>query len=64
MVGKRRVRFVEHRLDGLADDPRPGGPRTVTDDQVEAVTVKTLEEKPADVTHCSTRPMAEQMGMG
>jgi transposase len=63
MVGKWRRRFVEHRFDGLTDDPRPGVPRTITDDQVEAVIVKTLEEKPADATHWSTRSMAEAMGM-
>ncbi len=34
MVGKWRRRFVEHRLDGLSDDPRPGAPRTISDDQV------------------------------
>lgn len=63
MVGKWRRRFVEHRLDGLSDDPRPGAPRTITDDQVEAVIVKTLEEKPNDATHWSTRSMAGAMGM-
>ncbi len=63
MVGKWRRRFVEHGLDGLSDDPRPGAPRTVTDDQVEAVVVKTLEEKPKDATHWSTRSMAKEMGM-
>jgi transposase len=63
MVGKWRRRFVEHRLDGLSDDPRPGAPRTISDDQVEAVIVKTLEEKPDDATHWSTRSMAERMGM-
>ena len=63
MVGKWRKRFVERRLDGLSDDPRPGAPRTVTDDQVEAVIVKTLEEKPADATHWSTRSMAEAVGL-
>jgi transposase len=63
MVGKWRRRFVEHRLDGLSDDPRPGAPRTISDDQVEAVIVKTREEKPDDATHWSTRSMAEQMGM-
>ena len=46
MVGKWRRRFVEHGLDGLSDDPRPGAPRTVTDGQVEAVVVKTLEGEP------------------
>jgi len=63
MVGKWRRRFVEHRLDGLSDDPRPGVPRTITDDQVEAVIVKTLEEKPDDATHWSTRSMAAEVGM-
>jgi len=62
-VGKWRRRFVAARLDGLSDDPRPGAPRTVTDDMVEAVIVKTLEEKPKDATHWSTRSMARAMGM-
>ena len=62
-VGKWRRRFVASRLDGLLDDPRPGAPRSISDDQVEAVIVKTLEEKPKDATHWSTRSMAKAMGM-
>src|SRR5487761_2592410 len=62
-VGKGRRRFVASRLDGLLDDPRPGAPRSISDDQVEAVIVKTLEEKPKDATHWSTRSMAQEMGM-
>src|SRR5258708_773570 len=62
-VGKWRRRFVENRLEGLYDEPRPGGPRTVTDDAVEAVLVKTLEEKPKGRTHWSTRSMAAQVGL-
>ncbi len=62
-VGKWRRRFVVERLDGLLDDPRPGKPRTVTDDMVEAVVVKTLEEKPRDATHWSTRSLARATGM-
>ena len=62
-VGKWRRRFVEQRLNGLFDEPRPGHPRTISDDQVEAVVIKTLEEKPADATHWSTRSMATAMGM-
>src|SRR5215212_3196272 len=46
-----RNRFGEHRLDGLLDEPRPGQPRTVTDEQVEEVIVKTLESTPKDATH-------------
>ena len=45
-VGKWRSRFVTRRLEGLVDEPRPGAPRTITDEQVEAVVVATLEETP------------------
>jgi transposase len=62
-VGKWRRRFVADRLDGLHDEPRPGAPRTVTDDDVERVIVKTLEETPADATHWSTRSLAKATGM-
>ena len=62
-VGKWRRRFVERRLEGLFDEPRPGAKRTITDDKVEVVIVKTLEEKPTDATHWSTRSMAEATGM-
>ena len=62
-VGKWRVRFAERRLDGLHDEPRPGKPRTIGDDDVEAVIVKTLEETPANATHWSTRSMAQATGM-
>lgn len=36
-----RARFVRDRLDGLSDEPRPGRPRTVIDDEVEHVVVTT-----------------------
>lgn len=62
-VGKWRSRFAELRLDGLHDEPRPGKPRTITDDDVERVIVKTLEEQPTDATHWSTRSMAKATGM-
>lgn len=62
-VGKWRRRFVERRLDGLFDEPRPGAKRTITDDMVEAVVVKTLEEAPTNATHWSTRSMAAAMEM-
>jgi len=50
-VGKWRRRFVEHRLDGLRDDPRSGAPRTIEDAHIEAVIVKTLESVPENATH-------------
>jgi transposase len=62
-VGKWRRRFLADRLEGLHDEPRPGTPRTVSDDDVEAVIVKTLEETPVDATHWSTRSMARATGM-
>lgn len=62
-VGKWRERFRVHRLEGLVDEPRPGAPRTVTDEQVEEVVTRTLETTPANATHWSTRSMAEATGM-
>jgi transposase len=62
-VGKWRARFIPKRLDGLIDEPRPGQPRKITDAQVEAVVVKTLEETPTDATHWSTRSMAKSVGL-
>jgi transposase len=62
-VGKWRRRFIERRLDGLYDEPRVGGPRTISDDEVEAVIVKTLETTPRGETHWSTRTMAAKTGM-
>ncbi len=50
-------------LDGLHDEPRPGKPRTIRDEDVERVVVKTLEEQPANATHWSTRSMAAATGM-
>src|SRR3954470_2917791 len=57
-VGKWRQRFLDHPLDGLTDEPRPGPPRTITDAHVEEVVTTTLETKPANATHWSTRGMA------
>jgi transposase len=62
-VSKWRNRFALRRIDGLHDEPRPGKPRTISDDDVERVVVKTLEETPADATHWSTRSMAKATGM-
>lgn len=58
-----RRRFLEHGLDGLCDEPRPGVPRKITDADVERVIVGTLEEKPKNATHWSTRSMAAATGM-
>jgi len=58
-----RRRFVEFRLDGLLDEPRPGQPRKITDAQVDEVITKTLESAPKGATHWSTRSMAKETGL-
>lgn len=56
--------FLDRGLDGICDEPRPGVPRKITTDAgVERVIVKTLEERPANATHWSTRSMAQATGM-
>jgi transposase len=62
-VGKWRSRFLVRRLDGLLDEPRPGAPRSITDAEVERVVVRTLETKPKDATHWSTRSLAKAAGL-
>src|SRR3954454_24898485 len=62
-VGTWRRRFVERRLDGLTDEPRPGAPRKITDADVERVITQTLETKPKAATHWSTRGMAQAAGL-
>ena len=62
-VGKWRKRFIVDGVDGLFDMPRPGAPRRITDEDVEAIVVKTLETKPKGRTHWSTRKMAQKAGV-
>ena len=63
MVGKWRARFLKARLEGLYDEPRPGAPRTVSDEQVEQVVIETLESTPRGETHWSTRGLAKATGL-
>ena len=62
-VRKWRTRFVQFRCDGLLDEPRPGRPRVVGDEQIEALITATLEATPPEATHWSTRSMAEHLGL-
>jgi len=62
-VTKWRQRFLDRRLAGLVDEPRPGAPRKISDEQVEEVIVKTLEATPADATHWSRASMAAESGL-
>ena len=63
MVGKWRTRFLNKRLDGLLDEPRPGTPRRLSDAQVEKVLTMTLESTPKNATHWSTRSLAAASGL-
>ena len=59
-----RRRFLAHRLPGLEKDaPRSGGPPSVPDAAIRAIVKTTLEEKPPNATHWSTRAMAERFGV-
>ena len=62
-VGRWRSRFVKQRLQGLLDEPRPGAPRKVGDEDVEKVLRLTLETLPRDATHWSTRSMSKKCGL-
>jgi transposase len=63
MVGKWRSRFLQARLEGRYDEPRPGAPRKVSDEQVEQIVIQTLESTPRGQTHWSTRELAKATGL-
>jgi transposase len=61
-VGKWRRRFAAFGVDGLHDEPRPGAPREIGDDEVAELIRLTLETKPKGATHWSLRKMAAAVG--
>jgi transposase len=61
-VGKWRRRFAERRIDGLYDEPRPGRPREIGDEEIAETIRLTLETTPREATHWSLRSMAEAVG--
>ncbi len=61
-VGTWRNRFADHRMDGLYDEPRPGAPREIGDDEIASTIRKTLETRPKGGTHWSLRSMAKEIG--
>ena len=62
-VGRWRQRFVQDRLRVLLDQPRSGAPRTISDAQVAEVVRTTLEKRPKNATHWSTRSLAGKLGL-
>jgi putative transposase len=59
-VGIWRQRYVTQRVPGLYDEPRPGGPRSIGDDEVATLIRKTLKTKPKNGTHWSCRSIAAE----
>jgi transposase len=62
-VCRWRKRFFAAGVDGLYDEAKPGAPRKISDDKIESVVVKTLEQRPKEATHWSTRLMAKKVGL-
>lgn len=59
-VATRRKRYLQHGIQGLYDEPRPGGPRSVEDEQVATLIRRTLDTKPRDGTHWTCRTIAKE----
>jgi putative transposase len=63
-VGRWRRRYVQHRLQGLYDETRPGRPRTIEDERIATLIQKTLQKKPrSGATHWSVREAAAENGI-
>jgi len=62
-VKKWRERFVAYGIDGLYDEPRPGRPRSITDEQIAALLQTVVQTKPESATHWSCRALAQETGL-
>ena len=63
MVGIWRQRFIDQGLMGLYDEPRPGGPRSISDQQVAELIEQTLKKKPKNATHWTCRSIAKETNL-
>jgi putative transposase len=63
MVGIWRQRFIDQGLMGLYDEPRPGGPRSISDQQVAELIEQTLKKKPNNATHWTCRSIAKETNL-
>jgi transposase len=61
-AGFWRNRFIAEGVAGLGDEPRPGAPRQIGDEEIEQVVRLTLEKTPKGATHWSTRMLAARTG--
>jgi len=58
-----RERYIEFGIEGLYDEPRPGRPRTISDDQIAALLQTVVQTKPETGTHWSCRALAAETGL-
>ena len=59
-IGTWQKRYLAQRVPGLYDEPRPGGPRSIADEQVATLIRRTLNTKPKDSTHWTCRSLAAE----
>jgi putative transposase len=62
-VGIWRKRFLDQGIMGLYEEPKPGTPRTVSDEKVATLIQETLNSAPPNGTHWTCRTMAQHMDL-
>jgi putative transposase len=63
MVGEWRQRFIDQGLMGLYDQPRPGAPRSISDNKIAKMIQKTLNDKPKGATQWTCRSIAKETNL-
>jgi putative transposase len=60
-VGQWRQRYLRQRVQGLYDELRPGGPRSIRDEQIATLLRRTIKTKPRDgQTHWTCRALSAE----